>query len=110
MLPRLELSCTLSASALYSGEGEQPRKGGTKGQKDRPMETVSFTRMEDVTAEEYLCLRGVYIDHHKNVADEVLVMLGKLAGPMLGYKIDRYQHSLQSASRAQPVFPKIPPE
>ena len=48
------------------------------------METVSFTRMEDGTAEEYLCLRGVYIDHHKNVADEVLVMLGKLAGPMLG--------------------------
>ena len=73
------------------------------------METVSFTRIEDGTAEEYLYLRGVYMDHHKTVADEVLVMLGKLAGPTLGYKIDRYQHSLQSASRAQPVFPKIPP-
>ncbi|PPR75715.1 MAG: hypothetical protein CFH05_00601, partial [Alphaproteobacteria bacterium MarineAlpha3_Bin4] len=47
MLPRLEFSCTLSASALYSGEGEQPRKGGAEGRKDRPMATVSFTRMED---------------------------------------------------------------
>ena len=65
------------------------------------MATVSFTRMEDGTAKEYLYLRGVYMDFHKNVADEVLLMLGKLAGPTLGYKIDRYQHSLQSASRAQ---------
>ena len=65
------------------------------------MATVSFTRMEDGTAAEYQYLRGVYMDFHKNVADEVLLMLGKLAGPTLGYKIDRYQHCLQSASRAQ---------
>ncbi len=64
------------------------------------METVNFIRMEDGTAEEYEFLRGLYMEHHETVADDVLDMLGKLAGPKLGYKIDRFDHSLQSATRA----------
>ncbi len=65
------------------------------------MESVTFTRMEDGTREEYEFLGGLWSDHHQGrVADSVLAMLKTLEGPKLGYQIDRYQHSLQSASRA----------
>ncbi len=65
------------------------------------MDQVSFTQMKDGTREEYEFLSPIYHAHHRGVlADEVLAMLTKLKGPKLGYQIDRYQHSLQSASRA----------
>lgn len=66
------------------------------------MEEVSFTRMEDGTAEDYALLA-----HEEetlkaaNFADSVLGQLQTLKGPKLGYKIDRYQHSLQTATRAE---------
>ena len=66
------------------------------------MDSVSFTRMDQGTAEEYAFLRGLWDDHHRGAAaDAVLAMLKQQQGPTLGYKIDRYQHSLQSATRAQ---------
>ncbi len=65
------------------------------------METIDFTRMEDGTRAEYEFLGGLWNDHHQGrVAGNVLAMLGSLAGPKLGSKIDRYQHSLQTATRA----------
>ncbi len=66
------------------------------------MESVSFTRMEDGTREEYAFLGGLWQAHHQEgvLADNVLGLLERLAGPTLGYKIDRYQHSLQCATRA----------
>jgi predicted HD phosphohydrolase len=65
------------------------------------MESVSFTRMEDGTRAEYQFLEGLWNGHHQGrLADNVLAMLKTLAGPKLGYQIDRYQHSLQSATRA----------
>ncbi len=65
------------------------------------MESVSFTRMEDGTRAEYEFLEAHWNDHHQgHVADNVLAMLRILEGPKLGYRIDRYQHSLQRASRA----------
>ncbi len=65
------------------------------------MESVSFTRMEDGTRAEYELLDRLWNNHHQSgVADNVLAMLKTLEGPKLGYKIDRYQHSLQSATRA----------
>ena len=65
------------------------------------MERISFTRMEDGTRAEYEFLGGLWKDHHQGrVADNVLAMLKTLEGPKLGYQIDRYQHSLQTATRA----------
>ncbi len=65
------------------------------------METVSFTRMEDGTHEEYTFLGQLWNTHHyAALADNVLGLLKGLEGPKLGYQIDRYQHSLQSATRA----------
>ena len=65
------------------------------------MKEVSFTEMKNGTREEYEFLTPLFQEHHRlNLADEVLAMLLKLRGPKLGYKVDRYEHSLQSATHA----------
>jgi predicted HD phosphohydrolase len=63
-------------------------------------ETVSFTRMEDGTREDYQLLDRLYQKHSQNLPDELMIQLKRLAGDKMGYPIDRYQHSLQSATRA----------
>src|SRR6202790_2980046 len=68
---------------------------------DRAMEEiVNFSRMEDGTYEEYQLLMRKYEPLVHNLPDEVIKSLKMLAGDPMGYKIDRYQHSLQTASRA----------
>jgi predicted HD phosphohydrolase len=65
------------------------------------METVSFTRMDEGTAEEYAFLGKLWEEHRRaHLVDTVLGLLRLMQGPKLGYKIDRYQHSLQTATRA----------
>ncbi|WP_119458836.1 HD domain-containing protein [Rhodospirillaceae bacterium SYSU D60014] len=63
-------------------------------------ETVSFTRMDEGTYEDYQLLDRKYRGHTEALPDEVFVMLKRLGGDRIGYKIDRYQHSLQTATRA----------
>ena len=63
-------------------------------------ETVNFIRMEDGTYEEYQLLDKVYQKLNHGLAENLIGNLKLLAGDLLGYKIDRYQHSLQSATRA----------
>jgi predicted HD phosphohydrolase len=65
------------------------------------MEVASFTRMDEGTVEDY-ALTGRLAEEYKdaNLADNVLALLKATAGPKLGYQIDRYQHALQSATRA----------
>ena len=66
------------------------------------MDSVNFTRMDEGTAEEYAFLGKLWDEHnHGRLADNVLGLLKQLEGPRLGYKIDRFQHSLQSATRAE---------
>ena len=65
------------------------------------METVSFTKMEDGTTEEYTFLTPLYNNCLNNVPDTLLKILKQMQGDKLGYKIDRYTHSLQSATRAE---------
>jgi len=65
------------------------------------MDQVSFIQMKDGTREEYEFVAPLFHEHHRaSLVDDVLAMLKKLAGPKLGYQVDRYQHSLQSATRA----------
>jgi len=64
-------------------------------------ETVSFTRMDEGTREEYQLLDRIYKKLDLELADNVLAMLDRLRGDKMGYQIDRYQHSLQTATRAQ---------
>ncbi len=63
--------------------------------------TVSFTRMDQGTAEEYAMLGRIYERLRAGVTDAVLGQLLALRGDPLGYRIDRYQHSLQTATRAE---------
>lgn len=63
--------------------------------------TVSFTRMDEGTREEYQLLDRHYKKLENELADNVLGALDRLSGDKLGYQIDRYQHSLQTATRAQ---------
>jgi predicted HD phosphohydrolase len=63
-------------------------------------ESVNFTRMADGTYDEYQLLARLYEPLVTRLPDEVIGMLGRLKGDKLGYKVDRYEHSLQTASRA----------
>ena len=61
---------------------------------------VSFTAMADMTREEYEMLAANTAAHPVPVADNVLAMLATLKGYNDGYPVDRYVHSLQTATRA----------
>lgn len=62
---------------------------------------VSWTAMEDGTAEDYELLMPVHYAHTRSrLVDNLLDILQYLRGPTLGYQIDRYDHSLQCATRA----------
>jgi predicted HD phosphohydrolase len=74
--------------------------GATSQRKNVMKKTVGFTRMDEGTREDYRLLDQMYRQTRQHVADRVLAALKQLAGPTLGYRIDRYQHSLQTATRA----------
>ena len=65
------------------------------------MDVVNFTRMDEGTEEEY-ALVGRLRDEHvrETLVDNVLALLRQMRGPKFGYMIDRYEHSLQTATRA----------
>ncbi len=63
--------------------------------------TVNFTRMDEGTHEEYQLLDRIYKKLDHGLADNVLELLGRLRGDKMGYKIDRFDHSLQTATRAK---------
>jgi len=65
------------------------------------MDQVEFTRMDQGTEEEYQFLDRLYRTFSAELPDRVIAHLNLLKGDRLGYKIDRFQHSLQTASRAQ---------
>lgn len=65
--------------------------------------TVKFRSMEEITKEDW----DIVIAHHEAhygdagaLADEVLHLLQRQKGPTLGFLVDRFEHSLQSATRA----------
>jgi len=66
-----------------------------------PLGTVSFIHMEDMTPEDAKIIGEHYqaVDSAE-VANQALRLLRELEGPTFGYPIDRFRHSLQSATRA----------
>jgi predicted HD phosphohydrolase len=56
--------------------------------------------MADGTQEDYELLERLEANFAEGTADRVLTQLRELAGSLSGYKIDRLEHSLQSATRA----------
>ena len=63
-------------------------------------ESVAFTTMAEGTREDYELLERLEAGFAEETADRVLDQLRALAGSLSGYKIDRLEHSLQSATRA----------
>jgi len=64
------------------------------------MRTVSFTRMEDGTREDYVLLEALEKPYIEGTADRVLGLLESLEQGYSGYRVSRLGHSLQSATRA----------
>jgi len=64
------------------------------------METVSFTRMAEGTREDYALLGRIEARERPRLAGRVLGALQALSVPDSGYRIDRFQHCLQTATRA----------
>ena len=65
------------------------------------METVSFTKMSDGTEEDYAFLARHEAEFAKSLPNRIMQALKSLENSLAGYKIDRLQHSLQSATRAE---------
>ena len=63
-------------------------------------ESVSFTSMAAGTKEDYELLERLEAEFAASTADRVLEQLQGLAGSLGGYRVDRLEHSLQSATRA----------
>jgi predicted HD phosphohydrolase len=68
---------------------------------DAPTGIVSFTAMEDGTADDYALLDRYETVHAAGLADRVLGTLDRLSDSLGGYRITRLEHSLQSATRAR---------
>jgi predicted HD phosphohydrolase len=65
------------------------------------METVSFTRMDQGTAEDYALITRLEEEHKQaHLADSVLGVLQAMKGETMGFPVDRYEHSVQTATRA----------
>jgi predicted HD phosphohydrolase len=63
--------------------------------------TVAFTCMADITQRDW----DIIVRHHEahyaeHLPLDLLAMIERLKGPTLGFRVDRYEHSLQTASRA----------
>lgn len=65
------------------------------------MEYVSWTRMEDGTQEDWNLLNRIEADFNADHADRLMTHLKALDVDWGGYRINRYQHSLQSATLAE---------
>jgi predicted HD phosphohydrolase len=64
------------------------------------MDTVAFTSMADGTAEDYALLDRYEEGYLASLPDRLLEALDKLKSSLAGYQVSRYEHSLQSATRA----------
>ena len=64
------------------------------------MDTVEFTRMQDGTAEEYAFLERLEQEYAAELPRRIEAQLLSLANSLSGYRVNRLEHSLQSATRA----------
>jgi predicted HD phosphohydrolase len=62
--------------------------------------TVSFTAMADGTKQDYELLDRREAQHTERLPDRLLAAVQALEHSITGYQVTRYEHSLQSATRA----------
>jgi predicted HD phosphohydrolase len=63
-------------------------------------ETVGFRQMKDGTREDYHLLLRLEHEYLITLPDRLIAGLEKLRTGLAGYPVDRYTHSLQTATRA----------
>lgn len=61
---------------------------------------ANFTRMQDSTREDWQMIRGEFQHFTQSLPDRVMAHLKLLQGDYGGFPVDRYTHSLQTATRA----------
>ncbi len=61
---------------------------------------AQFTRMEDSTPEDWKLIGGEFAGFSRQLPDRLLAHLKVLDGDYGGFPVDRYTHSLQTATRA----------
>lgn len=61
---------------------------------------VSFVHMADGTKEDYELLEKLEEQYNETLADRLLEALVGLKDSLSGYQVSRYEHSMQSATRA----------
>ncbi len=66
-----------------------------------PSSSVSFTRMDASTADQWAVVGSETARHQGRVADRVLLLLGSLADVVDGFAVDQLTHCLQTATRAE---------
>jgi len=64
------------------------------------MKEVSFIQMKDGTKEDYLLLSKHEKEFIESTGDRIIKFMSGLTKTLEGYKINRLEHSLQSATRA----------
>ncbi len=62
---------------------------------------MTFTRMDESTAEQWQHIIVESMEHQPRVADRVLAMLASLEEITDGFEVDQLVHSLQTATRAE---------
>lgn len=65
--------------------------------------TVEFTSLDQCTKEEWDLIIRYHEAHYAKegeLANEILHVLQRQKGPKLGFQVDRFEHSLQTATRA----------
>jgi predicted HD phosphohydrolase len=65
------------------------------------MKQVEFIRMKDGTYDEYHFLEHLEVEFNKGLPERILNALKGLSGTLSGYKVNRLEHSLQTAARAE---------
>ena len=64
------------------------------------MKTVNFTEMKSGSKKDYLLLNKHEKKFVENTADRIIKFMSELTKTLEGYKINRLEHSLQTATRA----------
>jgi len=77
-------------------DGVEHERGGWRD--NGPM---TFTRMDESTAEEWAVIGAEHAKHQPAVADNILDMLRSLKSLVGGFNVDQLTHSLQTATRAE---------
>ena len=61
---------------------------------------ASFTSMKDSTSEDWQLISAEFAAYARGLPDRVIAHLRLLEGDFGGFPVDRYTHSLQTATRA----------